>query len=40
MGLGLSAAIACAHGGRLEHVDRDGPGAVFELHLPNVAVSP
>jgi two-component system, OmpR family, sensor kinase len=40
LGLALSAAIAHAHGGWLEHVDRDGPGAVFKLHLPNVAATP
>jgi heavy metal sensor kinase len=36
LGLALGAAIARAHGGWLELVDRDGPGAVFKLHLPNV----
>jgi two-component system OmpR family sensor kinase len=35
LGLALSAAIARAHGGTLELVDADGPGAVFRLHLPN-----
>jgi heavy metal sensor kinase len=39
LGLALSAAIARAHGGWIEHMDRDGPGAVFKLHLPNVAAS-
>ena len=39
LGLALSAAIARAHGGRLEHVDRAGPGAVFRLHLPDVEVA-
>jgi two-component system OmpR family sensor kinase len=36
LGLALGAAIARAHGGWLELVDRDGPGAAFKLHLPNV----
>ena len=35
LGLALSAAIARAHGGTLELVDSEGPGAVFELHVPN-----
>jgi two-component system OmpR family sensor kinase len=35
LGLALGAAIARAHGGWLELVDRDGPGAAFKLHLPN-----
>lgn len=34
LGLALGAAIARAHGGWLELVDRDGPGAAFKLHLP------
>ncbi|HYW27094.1 MAG TPA: ATP-binding protein, partial [Terriglobales bacterium] len=36
LGLALGAAIARAHGGWLELVDRDGPGAAFKLHLPAV----
>jgi len=36
LGLALGAAIARAHGGRLELVDSDDPGAVFRLHLPGV----
>jgi two-component system OmpR family sensor kinase len=39
LGLALSAAIAQAHGGRLELVDHDGPGAVFRLYLPNGATA-
>jgi two-component system OmpR family sensor kinase len=35
LGLALSAAIARAHGGTLELVDTDAPGAVFRLHIPN-----
>jgi heavy metal sensor kinase len=35
LGLALSAAIARAHGGTLELVDAEGPGAVFKLHVPN-----
>jgi heavy metal sensor kinase len=35
LGLALSAAIARAHGGSLELVPKDGPGAVFKLRLPN-----
>jgi two-component system, OmpR family, sensor kinase len=35
LGLALSAAIARAHGGTLELVQTDGPGAVFKLHVPN-----
>jgi two-component system OmpR family sensor kinase len=38
LGLALGAAIAKAHGGWLELVDRDGPGAAFKLHLPDGAV--
>jgi heavy metal sensor kinase len=38
LGLALGAAIARAHGGWLELVDRDGPGAAFKLHLPAVSV--
>jgi heavy metal sensor kinase len=34
LGLALSAAIARAHGGTLELVDTDGPGAIFKLHMP------
>ncbi|MDQ2943432.1 MAG: ATP-binding protein, partial [Candidatus Dormibacteraeota bacterium] len=34
LGLALSAAIARAHGGTLELVEADGPGAVFRLHVP------
>jgi heavy metal sensor kinase len=34
LGLALSAAIARAHGGTLELVNQPGPGAVFQLHLP------
>jgi two-component system OmpR family sensor kinase len=37
LGLALGAAIARAHGGWLELVDRDGPGAAFKLHLPNAS---
>ncbi len=36
LGLALSAAIARAHGDRLEYV-ADGPGATFRLHLPSGA---
>jgi len=35
LGLALSAAIARAHGGTLELVETDSPGAVFRLHVPN-----
>jgi heavy metal sensor kinase len=35
LGLALSAAIARAHGGTLELVLTQGPGAVFKLHVPN-----
>ncbi|GAC1474553.1 MAG: ATP-binding protein [Candidatus Dormibacteraceae bacterium] len=35
LGLALSAAIARAHGGTLELVESDGPGAVFKLHVPS-----
>jgi heavy metal sensor kinase len=34
LGLALSAAIARAHGGTLELVESDEPGAVFRLHVP------
>lgn len=37
LGLALSATIARAHGGWLELVDRDSPGAAFRLHLPGAA---
>jgi heavy metal sensor kinase len=36
LGLALSAAIARAHGGTLELVESDSPGAVFRLHVPTV----
>jgi len=36
LGLALSAAIARAHGGTLELVDTESPGAVFRLHVPTV----
>jgi heavy metal sensor kinase len=36
LGLALSAAVARAHGGALELVDADGPGACFRLRLPGV----
>jgi len=39
LGLALGAAIARAHGGWLELVEKDGPGALFRLHLPDVAPS-
>ncbi|HKF78007.1 MAG TPA: ATP-binding protein, partial [Candidatus Dormibacteraeota bacterium] len=39
LGLALGAAIARAHGGWLELVEQDGPGALFRLHLPDVAPS-
>jgi heavy metal sensor kinase len=35
LGLALSAAIARAHGGELELVETEGPGAVFRLRIPN-----
>jgi two-component system OmpR family sensor kinase len=35
LGLALSAAIARAHGGTLELVDRAERGAVFDLHVPS-----
>ena len=35
LGLALSAAIARAHGGTLELVETDSPGAVFRLHVPS-----
>jgi heavy metal sensor kinase len=35
LGLALSAAIARAHGGTLELVDEEEPGAVFRLHVPS-----
>lgn len=34
LGLALSAAIARAHGGTLELVENEEPGAVFRMHLP------
>lgn len=34
VGLTLARQIAVAHGGRLEHVDRPGGGAVFRLWIP------
>jgi signal transduction histidine kinase len=37
LGLALSAAVARAHGGALELVDPDGPGARFRLRLPQRA---
>jgi signal transduction histidine kinase len=37
LGLALSAAVARAHGGALELVDPDGPGARFRLRLPHRA---
>jgi len=40
LGLALSAAIARVHGGWLELVDRDGPGAAFKLRLPNLPATP
>jgi heavy metal sensor kinase len=36
LGLALSAAIARAHGGTLELVNTDRPGAVFRLYVPTV----
>jgi two-component system, OmpR family, sensor kinase len=36
LSLAVSAAIAHAHGGWLDLVERDGPGATFRLHLPDV----
>ena len=35
LGLALSAAIARAHGGTLESVVNDAPGALFRLHIPH-----
>ena len=35
LGLALSAAIAGAHGGKLELLDNDDRGAVFRLHIPS-----
>ena len=35
LGLALSAAIARAHGGALELVSSDRPGATFRLSIPN-----
>jgi heavy metal sensor kinase len=40
LGLALSAAIARAHGGTLELVETENPGAVFRLHLPNGGPGP
>jgi heavy metal sensor kinase len=36
LGLALSAAIARAHGGTLELVETESPGAVFRLHIPTI----
>jgi heavy metal sensor kinase len=40
LGLALSRAIAESHGGRLELVGQDGPGATFRLFLPDRTQSP
>lgn len=40
LGLALSAAIARAHGGQLELVEREGSGSTFRLHLPDAPVVP
>jgi two-component system OmpR family sensor kinase len=40
LGLALSRAIAESHGGSLQLVDQNGPGATFRLFLPDRAHSP
>jgi two-component system, OmpR family, sensor kinase len=40
LGLALSRAIAESHGGSLQLVDHDGPGATFRLYLPDRGSSP